>query len=52
MYDILVVGSGISALSFIDGLRTHKKKVAIIACLRKMIVILNSMVRDGVKWAS
>lgn len=31
MYDILVVGSGISALSFIDGLRTHKKKVAIIA---------------------
>ncbi len=26
------------------------KKVAIIACLRKMIVILNSMVRDGVHW--
>jgi len=26
------------------------KKVAIIACLRKMIVILNSMVRDGVMW--
>jgi len=24
--------------------------VAIIACLRKMIVILNSMVRDGVMW--
>jgi transposase len=26
------------------------KKVAIIACVRKMIVILNSMVRDGVMW--
>lgn len=26
------------------------KKVAMIACMRKMIVILNSMVRDGVKW--
>jgi len=28
------------------------KKVAIIACVRKMIVILNSMVRDGVMWES
>jgi len=28
------------------------KKVAIIACLRKMIVILNSMLRDGTKWQS
>ena len=26
------------------------KKIAIIACVRKMIVILNSMVRDGVMW--
>jgi len=26
------------------------KKVAIIACIRKMIIILNSMLRDGVKW--
>ncbi len=26
------------------------KKVAIIACVRKMIVILNSMVREGVHW--
>lgn len=26
------------------------KKMAIIACIRKMIVILNSMVRDGVYW--
>jgi len=26
------------------------KKTAIIACVRKMIVILNSMVRDGVHW--
>lgn len=26
------------------------KKVAIIACVRKMVVILNSMLRDGVKW--
>jgi len=26
------------------------KKIAIIACVRKMIVILNSMVRDGVLW--
>ncbi|MCU4676570.1 IS110 family transposase, partial [Catenovulum sp. 2E275] len=26
------------------------KKVAIIACVRKMIVILNSMLRDGVLW--
>lgn len=26
------------------------KKVAIIACVRKMIVILNSMVRDGMPW--
>ncbi|MFT5299034.1 MAG: transposase, partial [Colwellia sp.] len=25
-------------------------KIAIIACVRKMIVILNSMVRDGVYW--
>ena len=27
------------------------KKVALIACVRKMVVILNSMVRDGKKWA-
>ena len=26
------------------------KKVAIIACIRKMMVILNSMLRDGVMW--
>lgn len=26
------------------------KKVAIIACVRKMVVILNVMLRDGVKW--
>jgi transposase len=26
------------------------KKVAIIACIRKMVVILNSMLRDGVMW--
>ena len=26
------------------------KKVALVACVRKMIVILNSMVRDGVLW--
>ncbi|RLJ20919.1 IS110 family transposase, partial [bacterium endosymbiont of Escarpia laminata] len=26
------------------------KKVALIACVRKMIVILNSMVRDGLAW--
>ncbi|VAW51032.1 ISCps7, transposase, partial [hydrothermal vent metagenome] len=26
------------------------KKTAIIACVRKMVVILNSMVRNGVKW--
>lgn len=26
------------------------KKVALIACVRKMVVILNSMVRDGKKW--
>ena len=28
------------------------KKVAIIACIRKLIVIINSMVRDGVMWDS
>lgn len=26
------------------------KKVAIVACMRKMVVILNSMLRDGVTW--
>ncbi|MBE0344696.1 hypothetical protein PPEP_a2334 [Pseudoalteromonas peptidolytica F12-50-A1] len=26
------------------------KKVALIACVRKMIVILNSMLREGVMW--
>ncbi len=26
------------------------KKVAIIDCVRKMLVILNSMLRDGVMW--
>lgn len=26
------------------------KKIAIIACVRKLIVILNSMIRDGVMW--
>jgi transposase len=26
------------------------KKVAIIACIRKMVVILNSMLRDCVMW--
>jgi transposase len=28
------------------------KKVAIIACIRKLVVIINSMVRDGVMWDS
>ncbi len=28
------------------------KKVAIIACVRKMIVILNSMLRDGSMWGA
>ena len=28
------------------------KKVALIACVRKMVVILNSMLRDGVCWNS
>jgi len=27
------------------------KKVAFIACIRKIIIILNSMVRDGVVWS-
>jgi len=35
MYDILVVGNGISAFSFIDGLKIHKKKVAIISLNQK-----------------
>jgi len=26
------------------------KKIAIIACVRKMVVILNAMVRDGLPW--
>lgn len=26
------------------------KKMAIIACVRKMVVILNSMLRDGAMW--
>ena len=26
------------------------KKVAIVACMRKMVVTLNSMLRDGVMW--
>ncbi|MCC4224817.1 IS110 family transposase, partial [Vibrio campbellii] len=26
------------------------KKVAIVACMRKMVVILNSMLRDGAMW--
>ncbi|GEA22269.1 hypothetical protein VH1807_contig00023-0005 [Vibrio harveyi] len=26
------------------------KKVAIVACMRKMVVILNSMARNGVMW--
>jgi transposase len=26
------------------------KKVAVIACTRKMVIILNSMLRDGVMW--
>jgi transposase len=26
------------------------KKVAIMACVRKMIVILNSMLRNGMMW--
>ncbi|MCC4226474.1 IS110 family transposase, partial [Vibrio campbellii] len=26
------------------------KKVAIVACMRKMVVILNSMLRDSAMW--
>ncbi|KAB0470708.1 IS110 family transposase, partial [Vibrio chagasii] len=26
------------------------KKVAIVACMRKMVVTLNSMLRDGAMW--
>ncbi len=28
------------------------KKVAIVACMRKMVVMLNSMLRDGVMWGN
>ena len=35
MYDILIVGSGISALSFIEGLKVDKKKIAIISFEKK-----------------
>ncbi|RZF77080.1 IS110 family transposase, partial [Pseudoalteromonas sp. CO325X] len=30
--------------------RLIAKKVAIIACVRKMVVILNSMLREGAMW--
>ncbi|MET0256009.1 MAG: IS110 family transposase, partial [Luteibacter sp.] len=26
------------------------KKVAIVACMRKMLITLNAMVRDGTSW--
>jgi transposase len=29
---------------------THKKKVALTACMRKLLVILNAMKRDGTRW--
>jgi transposase len=39
--------------SFYRRLRTNGKsaKVALIACLRKLITILNAMLRDGRPWA-
>ena len=31
MYDILIIGSGISALAFVEGLDIKKRKIAIIS---------------------
>ncbi len=50
-----------SAIRCNDALRAHyqklvkagcKKKVAIVACMRKFIVMLNAMIRDGTPWKS
>lgn len=35
MYDILIIGSGISALSFLDGLKIKNKNVGIISYKKK-----------------
>jgi transposase len=39
--------------AFYDRLRATKKpvKVALVACMRKLLTILNSMVRDRTKWS-
>ncbi|WP_047607271.1 transposase, partial [Rahnella aquatilis] len=39
---------------FYDGLiaRGKLKKVALTACIRKLVTILNAMVRDGREWAA
>ena len=36
--------------AFARRLKGKKKKVIITACMRKMIAILNAMVRDGTDW--
>ncbi|HEX6703727.1 MAG TPA: IS110 family transposase, partial [Albitalea sp.] len=49
----------VSALTYNPVLRSYyqrllaagkPKKVAIVACMRKMLTILNAMVRDGAPW--
>lgn len=45
MYDILIIGSGISALSFLDGLKIKNKNVGIISYKKKikkfLIILIN-----------
>ncbi|MDP9350528.1 MAG: IS110 family transposase, partial [Chloroflexota bacterium] len=38
--------------SYYEGLlkRGKSKKVALVACMRKLLIILNSMLRDGTRW--
>jgi transposase len=37
---------------FANRLAGKRPKVIIVACMRKLLVILNAMVRDGAEWQS
>lgn len=32
--------------------RAPPRKLALVACMRKLLVILNAMIRNGTKWAT
>ena len=50
-FDIAVIGSGPGG--YVAAIRASQlgKKVAIIACMRKLLIVLNAMIKSQKPWA-